>query len=162
MTLLFSNIKFEDVLLKISKMVSKELLAINIWPVNFHISLISASSQFVPALEYYLSCQTMSDDTWLWQIAYRMRLNRLRSVYSLFPFSGPDFELSNCKNAYKNSTNINETSYTCFSCANASKNNIKAWIWQLRVSISMIHFWEVGLFKRSVYSRAYGMALIDL
>ena len=68
-----------------------------------------------------------NQDSWPWQVrTYRMRLNRPRSVYSLFPFLGPDFELSNCKNAYKNSTNLNETSYTCFSCTNASQNNIKA------------------------------------
>ena len=41
-------------------------------------------------------------------------------------------------------------------CANASKNNIKVWVGKLMGSISIIHFWEVGLFKRSVFSNAYG------
>ena len=41
---------------------------------------------------------------------YRTPLNRPRSVYSLFTFSGPDLKHLNCKNAYKTSTNLNETS----------------------------------------------------
>ena len=49
---------------------------------------------------------------------YGTRLNRPRSAYSLFTFLGPDFELSNSRNAYKTSTNVNETSQICFSCAN--------------------------------------------
>ena len=39
--------------------------------------------------------------------------------------------------------------------------NIKVWIGQLRASISMIHFWEVGLFKRSVFSRANGIGFVS-
>ena len=41
---------------------------------------------------------------------YRTRLNRPRSVYWLLTFLGSDFELSNCKNLYKTSTNLTETS----------------------------------------------------
>ena len=41
---------------------------------------------------------------------YRTRANRQPTFYSLNQSLGPDFELSNCENTYKTSTNLNKTS----------------------------------------------------
>ena len=87
---------------------------------------------------------------------YRTRVNRPSTVYLLNQFFGPEFEISDCKNTYKTSANDNETYSISFSCANSSKNNIKAWIVQQRSSISLIIFrgWltqEGGHFARLRY-----------
>ena len=65
-------------------------------------------------------------------IEYRTRANRPPTFYLLNQFFGPDFEISDCKNAYKTSANPNETSSISFSWANSSKNDIKARIGQQR------------------------------
>ena len=59
-------------------------------------------------------------------LKYRTRANRPPTFYLLNQFFGLDFEISDCKNAYKTSANPNETSSISFSWANSSKNDIKA------------------------------------
>ena len=68
-------------------------------------------------------------------VMYRTRAILTLTFYLQNQFFGPDFEISDCRNAYKTSANHNETSSIYFSCANSSKNNIKAWIGQQRGSI---------------------------
>ena len=48
-------------------------------------------------------------------------------------FLRSDFELSNCKNTYKTSKNLNEISQVCFYCVKCIKDSIKVWIRQQRV-----------------------------
>ena len=61
------------------------------------------------------------------KFTYRTRLNRLLSIYSLFTFLGPDFEV--------------------FFQLHQRIQNLK--LGQLSWSFSIIHFWEVGLFLRA-------------
>ena len=57
---------------------------------------------------------------------YRIRLNRPRSFYSQNKFLGPDLNFQAAKTHTKlQAMHVNETSKVCFSCANASKNDIK-------------------------------------
>ena len=55
-----------------------------------------------------------------------IRLNRPRSFYSQNKFLGPDLNFQAAKTHTKlQAMHVNETSKVCFSCANASKNDIK-------------------------------------
>ena len=84
---------------------------------------------------------------------YLVRFNRQRSVYSLNQFLGPDFELPSCKNQSQWIFLINMFLLCwCIQKEHKSMN----WTTERRRSISLIHFWEVGLFKTAVFSSVHG------
>ena len=87
---------------------------------------------------------------------YLTRLNRPRSVYSLFTFLGPYFELSNCKNAHTKPKPISMK----------LSEYISVVLMRPKITLKYeLDNWE-GLFQwlifgRSVYSRAYGSLILN-